>query len=267
MTNNNHILNVVESWEADLKSRRLAARSHPNSTNKGNSIELCLEEVLLKYLPTIFNVGKGFVRSPNETTNSNSPEIDLIIHRSDFPRIMIDQECSNYVPESILAGIEVKTNLTKEHIKRAVEVACHIKCVDRHVVTEPFALMEQIKYFIFATESDAKIENIAVWIKDAVDEFTEKNRNYNEYFVQSAIDGIFILDKGSIHLPVRPWLYWHEELSISNPGAQYAILSMEKYNLGMLLALLMPDRHLMPQKLNSIAQENHQRFYIKEQKS
>lgn len=101
--------------------RRVA--THPGA--KGDGSELRWKEMLSEFLPSRYQVSKGFVV---DSAGMRSEQIDVIIHDRVFSPLLWEDGGYMYVPaESVYAVFEVKQEYNLDHIKYAGQKAASVR--------------------------------------------------------------------------------------------------------------------------------------------
>lgn len=101
--------------------------THPGT--KGDSTELCWIELLNDYLPKRYQCAKAFVL---DADGQLSEQIDVVIFDRQYSPFLFNQDGACYVPaESVYAVLEVKQDLSKEHIEYAGDKAASVRRLRR----------------------------------------------------------------------------------------------------------------------------------------
>lgn len=114
---------IFETW-AELASHVLRAESnlagallrHP--TRVGDAREAFVNKLLLQVIPSAYEIGKGQVIDARQKL---SRQIDIIIARRDMPALRFPDGSAHYLIESVLATIEVKSQLGPEELYLALD--------------------------------------------------------------------------------------------------------------------------------------------------
>ena len=101
--------------------------SHPGA--KGTAAEVDWQNLLLKYLPKRYSVGKAFVL---DSEGSVSDEIDLVIFDRQYSPFLFNEGAALHVPaESVYAILEAKPTLTKTALEYAGKKAASVRRLTR----------------------------------------------------------------------------------------------------------------------------------------
>lgn len=111
-----------DELRARLETGRKVA-THPGA--KGDGSELKWKEMLFEFLPSRYQVSKGFVV---DSSGWRSEQIDVIIHDRVFSPLLWEDGGYLYVPaESVYAVFEVKQDHSLDDIKYAGEKAASVR--------------------------------------------------------------------------------------------------------------------------------------------
>ena len=148
---------IFDEWAA-FATDALAAESaliqrfvgHP--TLIGDAREALIGGVLSRILPTAYEVGTGQVV---DAYGAKSKQIDIIIARRDFPSLRFPDGSAQYLIESVLAAIEVKSHLTRETLSEALENTASLG--DLRVSFEPESLRAVVAKCGFELQPDGTV--------------------------------------------------------------------------------------------------------------
>jgi hypothetical protein len=116
-------VSIFEQWAKRI-SRILTEESglvgefvdHP--TLIGNAREALIHGVLDRVLPSIYEIGTGQII---DAAGNKSKQMDVVIARKDFPALRFPDGSAQYLVESVLATIEVKSELNSETLPEALD--------------------------------------------------------------------------------------------------------------------------------------------------
>lgn len=107
---------IVKEEDLIIAKVQRALSSTSNSQIIGRNGEIPLRDFFARYLPNVLRVGSGHFVSPNGIL---SPEIDIMILDSRYPLLAENEDGSVLAMlHSVIATIEVKTNLKSNDIKK-----------------------------------------------------------------------------------------------------------------------------------------------------
>lgn len=121
-----YIANILNS-ESDL-----AASLVEHGGELGNAREALINGVLSRILPSIYEVGTGEIINH---LGKHSRQIDLVIARRDFPSLTLPSGSKVYPIESVLATIEVKSELDSQTLNQALENYASVSDLSPNVKT------------------------------------------------------------------------------------------------------------------------------------
>lgn len=121
---------LMEAKQAELSAVLGATRAvtkHPEG--KGTATELRWREMLTTFLPTRYCVSKASVL---DADGNASDQFDAVIHDTHFSPTFRDDGGSLYIPaESVYGVVEVKQDLTREHVEYAIEKVASVRRLRR----------------------------------------------------------------------------------------------------------------------------------------
>ncbi len=119
------IQQYASSIVSGLMGKIVSLRDLNHKLTKGELRELFISEILRAFLTKQFDVGSGVVINQK---GFQSNQIDIIIYDNRIlPPFIREQHLGIYPAESVLATIEVKSNLTKYEILKAEKSASKLK--------------------------------------------------------------------------------------------------------------------------------------------
>jgi hypothetical protein len=112
--------------EGELRGNR-AAVTHPGA--RGEASEEDWLRVLKDHLPHRYQADRAFVI---DSKGASSEQIDVVIYDRQYSPFLYNQANQRYVPaESVYAVLEVKQDLTREHVRYAAEKAASVRRLHR----------------------------------------------------------------------------------------------------------------------------------------
>ncbi len=218
INNKQKVSEFFASYSHELKSKMnrldlLIGRDHWLSV--GNYKESLLRDLLSNLLPKKYELSTGFILSTDDEGNEiKSKQQDIIIwDSSEYAAIFRDNDFVIVPPEACKAVIEVKSTLTTEKLKKALNSSDNLY----EFVRIPSFRNHEIKKYIFAYSSNL---TFPTGIYDGLNLFytdndptklsmedrtkiTKEKWPGNRSWSLFSIDGIFILDNGAIIRTVR----------------------------------------------------------------
>ena len=193
-------------------------------------------------------VGQGEIIDGRSKPNQKRNQVDVILYRDGFPKIVYAENCSAFLRESIIATIEVKSTINLDKFRKACTVSIkhknrrYIQHPDPRRPLDPVGVIEDlttpiISSYIVAFDGPIQISTVANWLPKIRLEFG--------ITADKLVDMMVILGKGVIwRIESFPQLGGRSILS-KNPEATWAYLEQTDKNL--LLLFL----HLLSQMTSS----------------
>lgn len=163
------LLSHLNAIEKVLLAQSHAARNagHPNL--RGGPREWFVREFLENHLPANLEIGQGEIidadSKPNPPRGSYRPQADIVVYRKDMPRISYSRGNAAYLSEGVMAVIEVKSTMTKNHLYSACDASNTHKSLCRmEPVMRTGWIPDHIMSYVVAYRSRAKISSLATWL-------------------------------------------------------------------------------------------------------
>lgn len=193
---------VVLNEKLKIIQRQLEARfetirdTHQHKGSKGSNVEQIIRDFLREYLPIMNRVGEGEVIDQN---GNYSSQTDIVITNEYHPFLNDLKQPEVFFIEGVVCVGEIKSVLTSEELKTTLE-----KCVAFKKLTPRIGVgtlvqgnkadiarfVEKRAYFLLAFQSQLKLNTV-------MEKIIEFNHN-NSLELNSQIDAVFLLDKGTI---------------------------------------------------------------------
>lgn len=134
----NRLMDVLDGLQArlegELRGNRVAV-AHPGA--RGEASEDDWLRVLKDHLPHRYQADRAFVI---DSRGSSSEQIDVVVYDRQYSPFLFNQANQRYVPaESVYAVLEVKQDLSREHILYAAEKAASVRRLHRTSALIPYA--------------------------------------------------------------------------------------------------------------------------------
>lgn len=181
--------------EMEIKLQQIHI-AHQHRGNRGDNSEEIMREFLREFLPPFNRIGQGEII---DTENNVSNETDIVILNEFHPYLNELSKPSLFFIEGVGAVGEVKSHLNSNDVESTLEKCLRFKKM--HIKMQAGAMVQgnasDIKrfvdkrpFFLVAFKSQLTLDTIYKKI-------LEFNLS-NELDIQHQIDGIFILDRGTI---------------------------------------------------------------------
>jgi hypothetical protein len=117
--------NATEKLKNDFEDSKL----FDHSGDKGEFREQIIEQFLRPFLPECYGLGSGQISASN---GSSSKQVDVVIYDSIFSNVLFRTSKNSLFPcESVFGTIEVKSHLSSEELKIAIENIASVKSLPR----------------------------------------------------------------------------------------------------------------------------------------
>jgi len=200
---------MLQSHLAAVEQQLLAISKIPansgNSLNKGTPREAFISEFLSNHLGQNVQVGTGEIIDGDSVAGQKRPQLDVIIARSDLPRIDFGGGVKAFLAEAAVTTVEVKSLLDEAKLKDAIEAALKVKALKRE--SQPILhsgyLPPGILCFVVAYECAATMGTIYGWIERIYKQLNLSDPILGDWpsrseVASASLDGIFVLGKGYI---------------------------------------------------------------------
>jgi hypothetical protein len=217
-----------------------------HSLHKGTPREVFIQEFLKNHLSEKVSIGSGEIIDMNSLSGEKRNQHDIVIFKNEYPRIDFGGNIRGFLAESVIATIEIKSNLTENRLKKAINAAKTVKNLEtsrgatmRMGWTPPAPLN-----FVVAYGGPAKMETVHGWIEKIYEEegiqYPAMPPTKAERFKipSPAIDAIFILGKGFLQFDNFPAGFIQDSMRTSDPESKWGIADMDKGSLLMLFIFL-----------------------------
>ena len=192
-----------------------AARSFDQGTNRGQIREAFIRELLSLNTSEFAGIGTGEIFHSGSTTKKPRRQLDVVIHNNRYPKISMATGIDLFFIETVSSFVEIKSRLTKEHIRQAASATKEIKANARLKKQRfnPTGIIHRPRpySFIFAYDGPAKMATTFNWMKEVSleDEYNIKglkdaDGDSRRYFNHLFIDGVFVLGRGFVYLDSLP---------------------------------------------------------------
>lgn len=193
------LTNMLITQETRLRLALEEARhTYAHATIKGNEVEQAFRDFLSDHLPAYWSVGTG---EAVDLSGKRTRQLDVVVSNEDQPFRSPIHDASLFFIEGMAAAGEVKSNLTREELRRAASVGTSLKALrNTHqngdiVQSNPSdreRFYECPPFFVIAFESSMSGESII----QQLSELPPVSADGSEV-VLNPIDAVFILGSGA----------------------------------------------------------------------
>jgi len=197
-----HTHRVLSRHFAHVKQKLLSFAMHFDIANhgdlKGYGREALTGEFFQTHLPSQVEYLTGEIIDSNDI---RSGQIDIIIQSKNSPKIPLWGNIHLSYSDSVIAAIEVKSDLNSQHLKSALEASLRIKSLKRNVILRGHKLRDltNIPYIIFAFTGLSK----EMIVKHIIDFGNEKELSLDQF----APDMVVVLNKDFYIFKNDGWLF------------------------------------------------------------
>lgn len=189
----------------EVKGKLLNNAGH--SLHKGNGREFFVKEFLTHHIGKHISVGTGEIIDHNSAPKQSRNQWDVVLYNNKIPNLSYCTDVTAFLIESVSSLIEVKSNLTKTELEKAITAAKNAKELAKNRANQKLLNHEtlyqpRIFNYVFAYDSDCTMETLAKrWFE------LDKKHGVNQKVISQgdklstpseSIDGVFILKKGTI---------------------------------------------------------------------
>jgi hypothetical protein len=228
-----------------LCSSRIPGNSgHP--IHKGTPREAFIREFLLGHLGTRAAIGTGEIIDADSRAGKPRNQIDIVIYKSEFPKIDLGGGLHAFLSESVIATIEVKSNLTKSRLERAVNSSISVKGLQRSIATHVSATKrpQGIVSFVVSYDGPSNARTVFDWLVDI-----DKKHGINSSPLppigelrsaqqSQGLEGVFVLGRNSLVFDYDAVGVITDPNRRHYPNAKYQFRNAETGNLLWLFLLL-----------------------------
>jgi len=222
-----------------------ANTGHP--LHKGTPRENFISEFLQNHLSAKAAIGSGEIISADSIKGEIRNQFDIVLYKSEYPKIHISKDINAYLCESVISTIEVKSTLTRQAVHSAVDAARRAKKLRRNLTSSMSSgyLPPGIMSYIVSYDGPSA-ETAYTWLKDYEKSLNINNtplpasRNARLSVANESIDGIFILGKGSLFFDNYPISLTNDLILENDRSIKYTVIENNSGNVLWMFLLLTP---------------------------
>lgn len=198
-----HLFNIEQTILQQSKVQDISG----HTLHKGTPREIFIKNFLENHLGKTVNYGTGEIIDCDSKPNESRNQHDIIIYKNEFPKIDLTGGISAFFAESVLATIEVKSNIDYSEFLKAFIAARRCKELKREYYNQYkfYYTPPNIINYIVAYNGPKNMRTIHRWILKAMNSHSlkpidlSKNDTDRKNISSHAVDGIFVLGKGFVH--------------------------------------------------------------------
>jgi hypothetical protein len=183
----------VKYFEAVMSAKLdLIREKYRHSGNKGSGVEQEVRAFLREWFPRTYQIGHGEVI---DTNGMISGQLDVVVTNEHHPSIQEEEGAAQFMIEGVACAAEVKTTLTSEELRKAInscekfkQLTTVFKPEDTVSVYNEADLLRYVKkrpFFVFAMKSDIRPDRL----------LTTLNEEYCKQDVAMQIDAVLVVDQ------------------------------------------------------------------------
>lgn len=207
--------------------------------HRGTPREAFIKEFLSNHLSTNLAIGSGEIIDSASLPREPRNQFDIVIFDPRFPKIALGAGINAFLAETVLATIEIKSQLTKQDLDTATVSTNKVKKLKRHFggsVSSGYIPPGIISYVI-AYDGPAQIETVFSWLKQIETahgincKALPLDPEHRLSTPSEGVDGIFMLGKGGILFDNSPLSFAGNALRSQRPMNKYFVLNQITNNL------------------------------------
>ncbi|MCE9561165.1 MAG: hypothetical protein K8U57_03835 [Planctomycetes bacterium] len=154
--------------EKVLLAQSSVAANSGHSLHMGTPREWFVRDFLNDHLGLNIGIGSGEIIDSTSEAKGTRNQFDVVIYRTDFPKLCFGGGIDCFLAESVIATIEVKSTLKEEEFKTSVAAAAKLKAMKRSLYNAGGGYYPPaIASFIVAFDGVAKMQTVLGWLNDA----------------------------------------------------------------------------------------------------
>jgi len=217
-----------------------------HTLHKGTPRESFIKEFLTNHISERVAIGSGEIIDANSKAGEKRNQIDIVVYKRDYPKIVFGGGINGFLAESVVATIEVKSIVTKQELETAIKTARTIKALQRNIITSFSAGYQppSILNFVVAYDGPASMQTILGWIKGIHSSlgvaYPPMGVTLNERVsvISPSLDAIFVLGKGFIQFDNTPLTFLTDDGRKQNPKIRWTAADTPDNNLLLLFIAL-----------------------------
>jgi hypothetical protein len=217
-----------------------------HTLHRGTPREAFIKQFLEGHLSAKLAVGSGEIIDADSLPRQPRNQFDIVVYKSDYPKIDLGGGISAFLAESVVATIEVKSLLTEAELGTAVKNAATAKKLQRHLNTTFHAgwVPPGIISAVVAYSGPAQISTVHNWLLRA-EQVQGLNQtplpltaNDRVATISESLDIVVCLGLGVIAFDNAPMSLVTDEIRAQQPNAKRQVVSSSDGNLLWLFILL-----------------------------
>ena len=156
----------MDAVESHLVSISRVPENSGHSLHKGTPREAFIREFLDGHLPSNVEIGTGEIIDSKSAPKQRRNQFDIVVHRRNYPKLDFGGGIKGFLIESVIATIEVKSNLTVEAFSDATRAARSAKQLIPNLTTsfQSGYIPPMILNYIVAYDGPASMKTVHGWV-------------------------------------------------------------------------------------------------------
>jgi hypothetical protein len=165
------LVNHLKRLERVLKALSEVVDDAGHSDHKSTPREFFVSNFLDELVGEAFGIGTGEIIDEDSKPGEKRDQIDIVIYHRHFPKLRLGGGCSAFFAESVLATVEVKSNLTEAKLYEALDSISGVKRRKQHrrYKTADYHPPGIVSY-VFGYKGPAKVETTLGHLKKYIGE-------------------------------------------------------------------------------------------------
>lgn len=181
-----------------------------HTLHRGTPREAFIKEFLQGHLSANVAIGTGEIIDATSQPRGPRNQFDIVVYKNNYPKLDFGGGVTGFLIESVIATIEVKSLLDQAAINQSVTAAHNAKQLNPSV-TFSFSsgwIPPRVLNYVVAYTGPAQMGTVHTWIQNAHTTLSIPMPTWNPAnrttVPGTALDGVFVLQKGFIKLDNTP---------------------------------------------------------------
>lgn len=181
-----------------------------HALHKGTPRESFIKTFLQSHLSSNVEIGTGEIIDSSSLPNKPRNQFDIVIYKKNYPKLDFGSQISGFLAESVIATIEVKSILDQQSLNQSSSAAQNAKALNPNVIRSFSSgwIPPKILNYVVAYDGPSKMTtvhgNLLKSYNDLNIQMPIINQQEKLQTAGTALDGIFLLNKGFITLDNTP---------------------------------------------------------------
>lgn len=219
----------LASIEKTLITQAIVQESTGHTIHKGTPREFFIRDFLENHLSANVAIGTGEIIDSLSKPGQQRNQYDIVIYYKNYPKLNFGGNISGFLIESVVATIEVKSNLTENELHKAIKAAKNCKNLHPNVESSFISgyLPPKPLNYVVAYDGPASMQTVYGWLPKI---FSDENINTVKLPINQferidtpshSIDGIFVLGKGFLYYDNVPFGFINDEARQQKPDIKW----------------------------------------------